>query len=271
MERCAYLINTTPKYFHLLDLHLTLLERYAPTLLKKMPVYLATEVPYHETILKLRQLHPTLHIIPLTQEQEGFFESRLAATIALPSNIDYVFPIQEDFLLEARPLISVLEECIGLFDSDADLASARLMPCPGPRMEAPSYKQTAWKQLLLPDMLFSYQATIWRRAAYRRYMEQLLASVPADTTKEERLNIAIHMNLAEIHTGQMLLKRQGRVHLAYPREGGQPNAVYLCPWPYRPTAVVKGRLETWAVELAARENIPLLPSNILNTEKNTSS
>ena len=37
----AYIINTTPKYFYILELHLTLLKRYAPSM--KWPVYLATE------------------------------------------------------------------------------------------------------------------------------------------------------------------------------------------------------------------------------------
>jgi hypothetical protein len=34
--------------------------------------------------------------------------------------------------------------------------------------------------------------------------------------------------------------------------------VYLSPWPYRPTAIVHGRLEPWAAELGLREGVPLL-------------
>jgi hypothetical protein len=50
-----------------------------------------------------------------------------------------------------------------------------------------------------------------------------------------------------------ILKSFGNIHLAWPREGAHPNAVYLCPWPYRPTAVVRGLFESWANELAKRE------------------
>jgi hypothetical protein len=34
--------------------------------------------------------------------------------------------------------------------------------------------------------------------------------------------------------------------------------VYLSPWPYRPTAIVQGRLEPWAAELGKREGVPLI-------------
>jgi hypothetical protein len=34
----------------------------------------------------------------------------------------------------------------------------------------------------------------------------------------------------------------------------------LCPWPYRPTAIVKGRLEPWAEELGRREGFNLKPA-----------
>jgi hypothetical protein len=41
----AYLINSTPNYYYILELHLVLLRRYAPNL--KWEVFLATEEPEH--------------------------------------------------------------------------------------------------------------------------------------------------------------------------------------------------------------------------------
>lgn len=249
----AYLINTTPKYFYLLDLHLTLLERYAKGML--WSVYLATEVPGHEDILDIQKQHPWLKIIPLTQEQEGFLDSRFAACRALPANIKYVFPIQEDFLLEGRPMNEPIEEILAIMDKQKNIHSARLMPCPGPKGQK-RFELTLWHLLEYPrdEYIFTYQATLWRRDAYQNFMQLLCEYLNSmRLTQEQKNHMAIRQNIAEVTFGQELLLAQGGMHLAWPREGTQPNAVYLCPWPYRPTAVVLGRLEDWADELANRE------------------
>jgi hypothetical protein len=254
----AYLINTTPKYFYLLPLHLTLLQRYAPNL--QWPLFLATEEPEHFTVKQVQKDFPHLQIIPLTSEQEGFLESRAVATHLLPSQIQYIFPIQEDFLLEGRPIEDELDEALHIMDLDSEVHSLRLMPCPGPKNNL-KYKNGKWKilQYGVDDYIFSYQATLWRRSAYFTFMDffaELLNSKPL--TREQKNKIAIHDNICENKIGQQCIRDQGGIHLAYPRAGPWPNAVYLCPWPYRPTAVVKGKLERWAEELGDRERIPLV-------------
>lgn len=258
MESVAYVINTTPKYFYLLPLHLTCLFRYSSIL---PTVFLATEVPDHPDITALRTSHPQLQILPLTEFQEGFFESRAAAIAALPKEYTLVFPIQEDFILEARP---DLESAITLF-TDPAVASARLMPCPGPALNAPAYKDTTWKILEFGsnEYVFTYQATLWRREVYQAFMEELILQVTKEfgetLTPAQNAQIAIRYNFAEIARGQSILQRltPSLLHLSCTRAGSQPNAVYLAPWPYRPTAVVRGRLEPWARELAEREGVRL--------------
>ena len=96
----AYLINSTPKYYYLLPLHLILVRRYAPEL--TWPIYIASEEPEHPILVECVNTHG-VKILPLKQVDRFFLESRLAATLALPPEIKYVFPIQEDFLLERRP------------------------------------------------------------------------------------------------------------------------------------------------------------------------
>jgi len=269
MERtdCAYLINTTPKYFYLLNLHITLLHRYAPSL--AWPIYLATEAP------ELLEPLPKVTVLTLPKNKAGFFESREAAVAMLPDTIKYVFPIQEDFLLEARPMEKEIAEALQILDADAEVISLRLMPCPGPNALDISYKPTGpWKILDFDvEMVFTYQATLWRRDAYQTFMKSLLHKTE-HMDEKQKIVAAIKVNIAEIAEGQMLLKRslnQGRserqkevLHLAYPRSYSHPNAVYLCPWPYRPTAVVRGALEQWAVELAQRESVSLTSQNPKN-------
>lgn len=258
----AYLINTTPRYFYLLRLHLSLLARYASEM--KWPVFLATEVPDHPDITNLLMEFPSLKILPLTQDQEPFLESRLAATEKLPGDIKYVFPIQEDFLLEGRPMTDVLENGLQILDESA-VASIRLMPCPGP-VGTETFRGSKWRILGDKDsLLFTFQATIWRRESYADYLRAVLKEIPEGLSKAQKIDIQIRQNIAENHTGQGILRanslrRENHFHLAWPREGSWPNAVYLAPWPYRPTAIVRGKIQKWALDLAEREGVAVAPS-----------
>jgi hypothetical protein len=257
---CAYLINTTPKYFYLLNLHITLLHRYAPSL--AWPIYLATEAP------ELLDPLPKVTVLTLPKNKAGFFESREAAFAMLPDTIKYVFPIQEDFLLEGRPMEKEIAEALQILDTDLKVASLRLMPCPGPNALDKVYKGAlligSWKILDFDvEMVFTYQATLWRRAPYQTFMKSLLHKTE-HLDERQKIVAAIKVNIAEIAEGQLLLRNslsQGllpeEMHLAFPRAYQHPNAVYLCPWPYRPTAVVRGNLEQWASELAQRESVVL--------------
>lgn len=255
MHGVAYIINTTPSYFYLLPLHLTCLERYSGRIC--WDVFIATEEPKHPTIQKLCEEFPYLKIIPLKKEDSGFLDSRLAAVQNLPDAYDIIFPIQEDFLLEARPRYNFLQEAVDILRKDSEIHSVRVMPCPGPQTNL-SYKRTVWNVLdkTKGDMLFSYQATLWKRSTYGNFLQHLVAPMRAAAVPAaQRKKIEIHDNIAEIEPGQQLLASFGGFHLAYPRDGPQPNAVYLCPWPYRPTAIVRGKLEHWAEELADRERV----------------
>ena len=248
---CAYLINTTPKYFYLLPLHIALIERYAPNL--KWPIYVATEAP---------ELLPTMpqhvKIITLALSQEGFLESREAAVAALPESIKYVFPMQEDFLLEGRPMVQEISQAFDALDA-TEIVSVRLMPCPGPK--GPGPKGSAHLIPLdfeIDSIVFTYQATIWKRSPYQTFMNTLLHKLEGKTQAQKN-QIAIKVNIAENADGQRILRTFPWKHLAFAREHPHPNAVYLCPWPYRPTAVVRGLLEPWASELGQREGFPLNP------------
>jgi len=271
MERadCAYLINTTPKYFYLLPLHIILLRRYAEGM--NWPVYIATESP---ELLPL--FDKSVSIIVLDQAESDFLTSRSAAVCKLPASIRYVFPIQEDFLLEGRPMEGPIADALRILDTDEEVDSLRLMPCPGPigleSYEGPKGQKGPkgpWKILQYPmdRLIFTYQATLWRRDAYQTYMNALVATLPTHFTQAQKNRVGIKINLAEVEQGQKILlgllpgmqkqTQKNQKHLAWSRAGPQPNAVYLCPWPYRPTAVVQGGLELWATQLAEREGIPL--------------
>lgn len=263
-EDIAYVVNSTPKYFYLLALHFCLLRRYFPKM--RWPVYFATEVPNDPLVQKVCKEYD-IKILELTTNEQWFLESRLAVTKKLPERIKYIFPIQEDFLLQGRPDIDAMMEALAILDVDEKVGSIRLMPCPGPQSDSKQYGNTSYKILEEP-FLFTYQATLWRRSVYKEFFELLIELpesiynhlIPRNLQGWERKKyIQVDFNLAENYIGQEILKKLGEAYLflAYPRAHPRPNAVYLCPWPYRPTAVEKGKLGEWVYEFASREGFPI--------------
>jgi hypothetical protein len=70
----------------------------------------------------------------------------------------------------------------------------------------------------------------------------------------------VRNNIAENIDGQTLFNNlfNNSFVLGYKRLHSFPNAVYMCPWPYRPTAIIKGVLQPFAKELAEREGVKLV-------------
>lgn len=264
MERkeVAYLINTTPKYFYLLPLHIALIRRYASGC--RWDIWIATEEPDHPILADLG-----VKILTLPKEENGFLASRAAACRLLPDTYQYILPMQEDFLLEQPANSSALDEACKIFDFDSKVDSIRLMPCPGPVGTVPySFEWESWatkenwKILGSSDeYLFCFQATLWRRTALESWYTQLCAQFAVDypnAMEEEKRILEIRANYAENSKGQAYFRKWMKgLHIAWTRVHKYPNAVYLSPWPYRPTAVVGGVLQPWAIALAKREGFEL--------------
>jgi len=248
------------------EVQIACIRRYAPGL-DETPIFIATEMrpksgSHLERILKFKN---TFHIF-LQEEESGFLESRLAGVGYLPENFEYVLPLQEDFWLDRIPDYTKLSEAVHILETDIRVQSIRLMPSPGPHQNDETYRG-AWKILGKNDPYkFTYQATMWRVDAYRGFLEQILKSasrgfhssgLPSDNWSK----YCIRVNVAENLDGQALFSDlcmgPNKLHLSIERSHPKPNAVFLAPWPYRPTAVVQGSLEPWAKEFAKREGFNL--------------
>lgn len=257
----AILINSCPKYFYLIPLQLTMLRRYAPEL--KWKIYFATEDAENPIVEIIRSFN--VSIITLPKNASGFLESRVVAMKHLPQFIKYVLPLQEDFLLDRKPDYKALEEALVILDTDRQVSSLRLTPCPGPHESDSLYDKTkSWKILGDKNLyIFTYQATLWRRMDLELYFTALLSRITKDFENKKKLSdidkkyLALTSNIGENKYGQDILKKAlpDTLHLSCPRLGEWSNAVYLCPWPYRPTAVTRGRLEPFAEELFQREGV----------------
>lgn len=257
---CAIVIHTQPKAFQILDGMFGLLRRQAAAC--HWPVYLATEQSHNFEVQRLCAKQ-NIKIIALEDKDGDFLESRVASMKALPAEIQQVLPLQEDFLME-RPGIdtAALKHALEILDVDQQVTSLRLMPCPGSSAREGFWGN--WLKLLPQDLQFSYQATIWRREVYTFFLERLIQQsfllFPdlKPRTKEQN-EYCIRINPAETHPGDSLMRQlyPTKNHLCWPRKGSWANAVYWCPWPYRPTAIVKGVLQPWARDLIRREGFSL--------------
>lgn len=260
MERqdTCILINSTPRYYPIVLLQLLMLRRYAPKL--HWPILLATEDPEHPHVKTMEEQY-AVQVVPLEKSESGFLESREAALRKLPSLYIYVLMLQDDFLLDREPMYDILAQACSILDMDRNVASLRLMPCPGPHPEDGLYHPSMkWRVLSEKDpMLFTYQATLWRKYDIHAFYKYLLTSIakdfPAAVTPQQKKDIALKMNCAETQYGQEKLRKLQTIdlHLAWERAGPWSNAVFLSPFPYRPTAIVQGKLEEFAAELSRRE------------------
>ena len=267
MSDWCILINTTPKYLPLVEVQLTCLRRYSPELIS-VPIFIATEVlpsdPHLQRVLQL----PSVHYLSLKKEDADFLESRIAAVEYL-SFFKFILPLQEDFWLDRSPDYLQLFDALDILRTDSKVQSIRLMPCPGPHSTNQQYRSIPyWKVLGSMDMYrFTFQATLWRPDTYISYLKDIckIGKVEYEELNDSVLSwsaFCVRKNIAENSNGQELFLSKymthDRLHLSIDRTLSHPNAVYLAPWPYRPTAVVKGILEPWAKEFAIREGFKKL-------------
>ena len=239
------------------EVQITCIRRYAKELIG-IPIFLATEVMPSDPIVERILQGENVHLLRLLQEESDFLESRVAAMKYL-TDYDVVLPLQEDFWLDRRPDYKAIDEALEIMSSDKTVQSIRLMPSPGPHALDLRYKtMERWKILSDKDTyLFTFQATLWKREPYIEFLNRIIdygKTIFPRSGFDSWSKFCVKVNVAENANGQAICKTiHGSVHLSVIREHKGANAVFLSPWPYRPTAVVQGVLEPWAKEFMARE------------------
>ena len=248
------------------EVQIACIRRYAPKL-HSVPIFIATELrPTEGSCLESILSYRNTHHMVLESEESGFLESRLAGIGYLPDQYDFVLPLQEDFWLDRAPDYLRLDEAVNILKDDSKVKSLRLMPSPGPHQDDIVYKGP-WRVLGKYDAYkFTFQATLWRVEMYKKFLERILMTASKDFHESglpstDWAKYCIRVNVAENLKGQEIFSEfinANSLHLSIERESKNKNAVYLAPWPYRPTAVVQGSLEPWAKEFAKREGFRLL-------------
>jgi hypothetical protein len=261
----AILVNSTPSYYYILPFFFGMLQRYGGNLNWK--IYLGTEMADHPICKQVGE-NFGVELVRIPSAFAGFIDSRWYCLTYLQGKHDYVLPLQDDFILEMPARLDALSEILELMETNSEIASVRLMPCPGPAKGTALYKDTELRELSSKTDTygFTYQATIWRwedcLVWFQLLADRLQTAAPREfTDPKQRVRLEVGANIAENADGQRKFWELSEAlkwhHLAWERVGPWPNAVYLSPFPYRPTAIVRGALEGWAKELAKREGFAL--------------
>jgi hypothetical protein len=102
---------------------------------------------------------------------------------------------------------------------------------------------------------FCFQASLWKRNECQEWYSAICDEVEKKGMKE----LELKMNIAENEIGQSLFLSlfEHKCIIGYIRDHKEPNAVYMSPWPYRPTAIIKGVIQPFAIELGEREGYRL--------------
>lgn len=252
LSSVCILINTCPKYNDIAIASCVLIRRYASSL--EWPIFLASSSlkQFHITALEILKIHV---IEQTVQENADFIKSRIHALDKL-KEFNNVLLLQEDFLLDRAPMYSALDEAVRILQEDASVKCVRLMPCPAPTGLPYNNGQTTnpWS-IIDPTQkaYFSFQAAIWNIEWLGIFFERLLLDFQKIEGKISANEYWLLVNPAEKTVGMEIALDIGGKFIGYERKGNWPNAVFLSPWPYRPTAVEKGNIQSWASDFFERE------------------
>ena len=246
------LINSCKKYNYLALAACKLIKRYAPDL--KWPVYFATGGLTDEQKEDVLGLGFT-YMEQSDNENADFIESRLYALRLLQKDYAFVLLLQDDFFLDRQPDYVALDKTVDMMTENPAVVCTRLMPCPGPT----GSEWLSWREIVVdPYCYFSFQAGIWSTGWLITFFEGVVRKSQGLFGKYpqySRNQFWLLVNPCETEAGTDVAVELGGLFVGWPRVGRWSNAVYLSPWPYRPTAVEKGVLQPWASEMLKREGL----------------
>jgi len=244
------LVNSCPKYNKIAVASCCLIRRYATGL--KWPIYLASAGLDDEK--KAMMMAAGVHVMEQGPENGDFLESRIEALRILRESFSFVLLLQDDFFLDRAPNYDALEETVRMMTENPEIVCTRLMPCPGPTGDVVLGK---WKEIVVdPYCYFSFQAGVWSIPWLMRFFEEVVRRATPLMTKYphySRNQFWLLVNPCETGVGTDVAVELGGRFVGWPRAGRWSNAVYLSPWPYRPTAIEKGVIQPWATEMLKRE------------------
>ena len=152
--------------------------------------------------------------------------------------------LQDDFLIEKKVDSEFIKKCVKIMESDSNIGYIRLMPCPGPKGKKIKYGDITLGEIrnngLLPGFSFSNQAAIYNI----EFLSKIISKIDYNPIEHP-----FHKAWGFERELTKKLEDFDNQLLGFIRKSPNANSVYDSPIPYRPTAIVGGKLEEWAKKL----------------------
>lgn len=168
------------------------------------------------------------------QEKDlGFLEGYRYICNKIKNNYEYFILLQDDFLIEKKVKQDILNKYQNIIENN-DIGFIRIMPCPGPKGNKKRFGDIEIGKINNNEnFLFSYQTSLWDINFFLELTNNCNRLTPWKS---------------EIYLCGKL-KKYKKENWGFIRPFKNWDAVYESPIPYRPTAIVKGKLTDWAKKL----------------------
>ena len=164
----------------------------------------------------------------------GFLEGYRYLCQKYKDKYSHFILLQDDFLIEKKVNQDILDKYFEILKSNENIGFIRTMPCPGPKGEQKMFGDVKLGKINKnEDYSFCYQSSFWNSDYFLSF------SIIPKTNPWK----------SEIYLANKMKNCKEKENWGFIRPFKESHAVYESPIPYRPTAIVKGKLQDWAKKL----------------------
>ena len=236
-KKSAILISSTPKFSFIWDTFFTFLRKHW------------TDCPYPIHFISTGDndyLREEYNVITEKLEKDlGFLEGYRYLCKKYMDKYSHFILLQDDFLIERTVNQEIISKYENILFENENIGFIRTMPSPGPKGEQRMFGDVKLGKINKnEDYSFSYQTSFWNLKYFYDF------TAPSKFRWDD-------FNMSK----KMRIDKSGKENWGFIRPFKEWNAVYESPIPYRPTAILKGKLMDWAKKLIITFSKKLVTNN----------
>lgn len=225
-QQTAIVISSTPKYSFIWDTFFIYLRKNW----KNCPYQI-----YFTSEGECKYLENKYTINIFQQDKDiGFLEGYRYVCEQIKHKYRYFILLQDDFIIEKTVDRHIINSYEKIMKENSNIGFIRTMPCPGPKGEQKKFGNIELGKIdKQENFSFSYQSSIWNIDYFLNF-----TVIPKNNPWS-----------GEIFLANKMKSCKEKENWGFIRPFKESHAVYESPIPYRPTAIVGGKLTDWAKKL----------------------